>query len=192
MPMQLQITARGLSLSAGEEATVRREAAKLEQFYRRIMWCRVLMEAEHRYPGGGSIAYGARVDLTVPGGELVVTRRTHEQLLTAIQLAFDAAQRQLEDYSRRQRGAVKTPEVQPHGRVSKLLPYEGYGFLATSDGREVYFHRNSVLHGGFDSLEIGDDVRFEEAEGIEGLQASTVAPVGKGRRRRRAHKGMAS
>lgn len=193
MQMDLQITARDLSLSAGEEAAVRREAAKLEQFYDRITGCRVLIETEHRYPSGRGVAYAARVDLTVPGEELVVTRRTDEQLLTAIQQAFDAAQRQVEDYVRRQRGAVKTPEVQPHGRVSRLFRYEGYGFLTTSDGREVYFHRNSVLHGGFDRLETGDEVRFEEVEGMKGPQASTVAPVGKGRKqRRRARGGRAS
>ena len=185
--MQLQITARNVSLSAGEEEAIRREAAKLEQFYERITGCRVLVEAEHRYPSGQDVAYAARVDLTVPGGELVVTRRTDEQILAAIQLAFDAAQRQVEDYARRQRGAVKTPAAQPHGRVSQLFPYEGYGFLTTSEGREVYFHRNSVLHGGFDRLAIGDEVRFEESEGMEGPQASTVAPAGGRRRRRRTH-----
>jgi cold shock CspA family protein len=63
--------------------------------------------------------------------------------------------------------------------VSKLFPDEGYGFLETPDGREVYFHRNSVLGADFDRLSIGTEVRFAEEEGEKGLQASTVTVVGK-------------
>jgi cold shock CspA family protein len=53
---------------------------------------------------------------------------------------------------------------------------EGYGFLETPDGREIYFHRHSVLHPGFDRLAIGR-VLFVEEPG-EGPQASTVAIAG--------------
>jgi cold shock CspA family protein len=63
--------------------------------------------------------------------------------------------------------------------VSKLFPDEGYGFIGTPDGREVYFHRDSVLHGGFDHLRIGTEVAFVEEEGKKGPQASTVKPVGR-------------
>jgi len=59
-----------------------------------------------------------------------------------------------------------------------LFPKQDYGFLETPDGREIYFHRNSVLHPGFDRLEIGTEVRFVEELGQEGPQASTVAIVG--------------
>jgi cold shock CspA family protein len=78
----------------------------------------------------------------------------------AIRDAVDAARRRLEGYARRQRGAVKAHEGLPRGRVSKLFPEEGYGFLDTPDGREIYCHRHSVLHPGFDRLDIGMEVRF--------------------------------
>jgi cold shock CspA family protein len=77
------------------------------------------------------------------------------------------------------RGEVKTPAGPPQGRVVRLFPEDGFGFLEAPDGREVYFHRNSVLEG-FDSLEVGSEVRFAEEQGIEGPQASTVSLVGKG------------
>lgn len=35
-------------------------------------------------------------------------------------------------------------------------------------------HRNSVLEGRFEELEVGTNVRFAEEEGLEGPQASTV------------------
>ena len=184
MEQPLQITAHNLALSQDVEAVIRREVAKLEQFYPRIINCRVLLDAEHRFPAGEVVAYGVRIDLTVPNGGLPTTRQTHEELLTAVQRAFDASRRQLEDHARIQRGEVGAPEVTPHGRVRLLFPWEGYGFLETADGREVYFHRNSVQDGAFDRLEVGLEVRFVEEPGEKGPQATTVAPVFRGRRRR--------
>jgi cold shock CspA family protein len=123
--------------------------------------------------------YHVNIDLTVPGAELVVTRQENEDLQVAIRDAFHAAQRRLQDYARRQRGEVKIPETPPHAIVSKLFAKEGYGFLETPDGRELYFHRHSVLTPGFDHLEVGTEVRFAEELGEKGPQASTVAVVGK-------------
>lgn len=70
------------------------------------------------------------------------------------------------------RGAVKSHAPELHGRVSKLFPQ--YGFLETPDGREIYFHHNSVLDRNFDHLEVGSEVRFVEEDGEQGPQASTV------------------
>ena len=97
----------------------------------------------------------------------------------AIRDAFDEARRQLEDYARRQRGQVKAHEPASHARVARLFPEAGYGFLETPDGREVYFHRNSVLGANFEDLEVGTEVRFVEELGDKGPQASTVTPVGR-------------
>jgi cold shock CspA family protein len=96
----------------------------------------------------------------------------------AIRDAFDAARRRLEDYARKQRGDVKVYEQLPLAQVQKIFPQQGYGFLETTDGREIYFHRNSVLHPGFDGLAIGTKVRFAEELGQEGPQASSVAIAG--------------
>ena len=73
-------------------------------------------------------------------------------IYVAVRDAFDAAGRRLEDYVRRKRHDVKTLESMPHGKVSSLFPEESYGFLKTLDGREIYFHRNGVLHEGFNRL----------------------------------------
>jgi cold shock CspA family protein len=63
--------------------------------------------------------------------------------------------------------------------VISLHPEEDYGKIGTPDGRVIYFHRNSVLNGGFDALEVGNEVRFAEEAGDLGPQASSVSPVGK-------------
>jgi cold shock CspA family protein len=68
---------------------------------------------------------------------------------------------------------------QLHGIVEKVFD-EGYGFLrALDDGRQVYFHRNSVLHDDFENIAAGTEVRFTPQEGDDGPQASSVQIVGK-------------
>ena len=128
-----------------------------------------------------------RWDLTVPGGELAVTREpaehhAHEDVFVALRDAFDAAQRQREDYARRQRGDLKAHEGPPSGRVSKLFPDEGYGFIETAEAVEVYFHKNSVLDDAFGRLKVGSDVEFVEEQGEKGPQASTVRVIDKRRK----------
>jgi cold shock CspA family protein/ribosome-associated translation inhibitor RaiA len=183
MQLPLQITFRDLPQSDALETAIREKAVKLEQFYDRIISCRVVIEAPHQHRHKGKL-YHVRIDLTVPGGELVVNRapgkrQAHEDAYVVIRDAFDAARRQLEGYARRQRGDVKTHEAPPHGRITELAAERGFGRIATTDGREIYFHRNSVVDAAFDQLEVGHEVRFTEESGDQGPQASTVQRVGK-------------
>ncbi len=185
MQIPLQISFRDMPPSAAVEAKIRERAAKLDRFYDRIMACRVVVEAPHRRHHQGKL-FHVRVDLTVPGGELAVSReparhRAYEDVYVAIRDTFDALQRQLEDYARRQRGALKAHAVPAHARVSRLFPDEGYGFIATPDGGEIYFHRNSVLDDAFGRLTIGTEVQFVQEDGEKGPQASTVRVVEKRR-----------
>jgi cold shock CspA family protein len=122
-----------------------------------------------------------RVDVTVPGSELVASKE-QEELYAAIRDAFEAAERQVDSWSQRIRGDVKTPVLPPEGQVVRIFDTddEGYGFIQSADGREIYFHRNAVLDPpGFDKLEVGSRVRYAETQGFEGPQASTVTLVGK-------------
>ena len=182
MQLPLQITFRYMEPSAAIEARIRERVAKLDRFYDRIMSCRVIVEAPHRHHHQGKL-YHVRVDLTVPGGELVVSREpaehhAHEDVYVAIRDAFDAAQRRLADYARRQRQDVKAHEESPHGRIARLFADEGYGFIETADGRQVYFHENAVVNSVFARLAVGTAVSFVEESGDKGPQASTVRIVG--------------
>jgi ribosomal subunit interface protein len=185
MDIPLQISFRNMDRSETVEAKVRERAARLENYFNHISSCRVVIEAPERRQRKGKL-YHVRIEIGVPGTELVANRHpkdkhAHEDVYVAVRDAFDAARRQLEDYARKLSGRVKTHELPLHGRVVRLFPYEGYGFVAASDGREVYFHKNSVLRQAFDSLEVGSEVRLVVAEGesAEGPQASTVDPIGK-------------
>jgi ribosomal subunit interface protein len=179
MQVPLEISTRWIDLSPPLEAELRRRADKLERHFDRLTSCRIAVErptGNHHQEGG---PYRVRVDVTVPGSELVADKE-EEELYAAIREAFDAAERQVEEWSRRRRGEVKTPVLPPAGQVIRIFPEEGFGFIAGPDGQEIYFHRNSVLDPpGFDGLEVGSQVRFAEEQGFEGPQASTVSLVGK-------------
>jgi len=164
------------------EARVRELAEKLERYYDRIMACRVVIEASHKHKHKGGV-YHVRIDLTVPGSEIVINReshqnRLHEDVYVAVRDAFKAAYRKLETYAARLRGDVKTHEEAPQGRISYLSTYEGYGRIETPYGRDIYFHKNSVLDADFDKLQEGDEVRFTEEDGDKGPQASSVRLIG--------------
>jgi cold shock CspA family protein/ribosome-associated translation inhibitor RaiA len=183
MELNLQITTRDLELSEAEERAIRQAAAHLETFWDRITSCRVLIEMPRRRGRTGRL-YNVRIDLGMPGTEVVVKRQPEEDLLTAVQRAFKAAERRVQDVQRRVRGDVKLDRAAPRGVVSRLLPWEGYGFILDDAGREIYFQRQSVLAGAFDRLEEGMDVRFAEGSGEKGPQATAVAVT----RRRRGGK----
>ncbi len=178
MQLPLQITFRHMEPSEAVEARLRKEARKLERYHEHIMACRIIVEAPHAHHHQGKI-YSVRVDMTVPGAELVASRpqhanHAHEDVYVAIRDAFDAVQRQLEDYSRRRRGDVKTHDAPIYGQVARLYPFEDYGVIETVDSREIYFHRHSLLGIDFEKLEEGAKVRFVEEQGEQGPQASTV------------------
>jgi ribosomal subunit interface protein len=186
MQLPVQITFRNLPHSEAVEAEIRERTAKLDTYYDRIMSCRVVVESPHQRRQQGQI-YHIKIDLTVPGAELVIKREpgldaAHEDLYVAIRDAFNAARRKLQDFARRQRRQVKRHAPAPRARVSKLFADEGYGFLETPDGREIYFHRHSVVNGDFEHLQPGTEVSFAEAPGEKGPQASAVKIAGRKRK----------
>ncbi len=187
MVIPMEITFRHMGHSRSVEEAVRHRGEKLDQFYPRITSCRVLVETLHHKQGANGLVYHVRVDVIVPGGELVGQREPprqhfHEDVFIAVRDAFDEVEREVKDYARMRRGSVKTHEPRPHGRVVRLFPERGYGFLESEDGYDVYFHEHSVLDRGFTKLAVGAEVRFEEELGDNGPQATTVALLGKGGR----------
>lgn len=184
MQLPLQVTFRHMDTSPAIEARIRQRAEELERYFDRIISCRVVVECRHRQNQGN--LFHVIVDLRVPGSEIVVGRdpaahHAHEDVYVALRDAFDAARRLLEDHARKFRGEVKRHLVPDHGRIVRFIPEEDCGFIQSGDGSEVYFHRNSVVHGGFDKLTVGDEVRFvaQYDESAKGPQASTVVPIGK-------------
>jgi len=169
----LEISSRNVDLSEELVDLIHDKAEKLDNFHDGIISCRVMVEVPHRSQRKG-VSYNVRVDLSVPGGEVIVRREPGEDLYVSICNAFEVAERQLKEYADRQRGDVKRREAKPVGRVVRIFPEDGYGFLENMEGGEVYFHENAVLGGKFKELEVGSLVTFVEREGDEGSQASSV------------------
>jgi ribosomal subunit interface protein len=115
--LPLQITFRQMDSSEAVESAIAKRAEKLDQHYERIMSCRVVVHAPHRHHHKGKL-FAVAVDVKVPGGEIAVNRsqaedHAHEDVYVAIRDAFDALERQLEDFARRQRGEVKSHQRRP-------------------------------------------------------------------------------
>jgi len=189
MKVPPEITYRGVDKTAAIAALINEKLAKLERVCDHISSCHIAIEKEQDRPRDRS-PYRVRLDITVPPGHELAAESTmgnrtqYAELDVVIRDAFDKAWRQLRDLSRQQqeynRGQVNDGAEDTTALVTKLFPEQGYGFLKTLGGEDIYFNRNSVLHDDFDRLELGTGVRFESVEDAQGLlHASTVQIVDK-------------
>jgi ribosomal subunit interface protein len=174
MQIPLQITMREMDRSDALEAAIQQHAAKLEQFHSRITRCRVTVEQMRKHHQQGR-HFAVKIELRVPGKEIVATRDHDEDVYVALRDAFDSAKKQLEETAHELRGDVKTHVPSLQGKVARLRLDEGYGFIETSDGRELYFSRENVVSPPFEHLEPGTAVQFIEELAAEGPQAKRVS-----------------
>ncbi|HAR41455.1 MAG TPA: 30S ribosomal protein S30 [Bdellovibrionales bacterium] len=184
MGIPVKIAFPDFPASEAVAARVRHRVKKLDQLYGRIIDCYVAIGNATKRHQKGNIYY-VTVELRVPGGTIVYSRSrdggntAHTNVYVAIRDAFNAIERQLRDYIQQRRIRIHTaPQAGPaYGKVIRLVaesPADGYGFLAKSDGQEVYFNAHSVLNDDFTALKVGSQVRFSEEQGEDGPQASTV------------------
>jgi cold shock CspA family protein/ribosome-associated translation inhibitor RaiA len=181
MQVPLEIVYRNLDSSAALDSLIRAQMDKLEDLCDHITSSRVALERPHAHPTSGS-DWRVRIDMHVPPGHEVVVVHdggagdVHEDLYQAVRETFEKARRRLQKLNQVQHGRVKHhPEQQLAGVIRRV--FDGYGFLEGVDGREVYFHRNSVVGDEFDTLREGMGVAYLEVAGDDGPQASTVRVV---------------
>ena len=109
MDLPLDITTRDTHLSDRNAALIRKKAEGLTKYYSRITGCRVVIDGPgDRHRTGGP--FKLRIELEVPGSNVVVDKQVSEDIEAAIRSAFDATRRRLQDYARVQRGQVKSHE----------------------------------------------------------------------------------
>ncbi len=178
-----EISFHGLNRSEYLENLIYNDIAKLEKLSDNLISCRVgiVLEQKSRKT---SNPYRVRIEMRFPPGhDLVVNHKSGlkedtEDLPTVIKNGFKSAQRRLKQQIEKQQGVRKVhPQQETIALITKIFSEEGYGFLRSTDGEEVYFHRNSVLNYDFDKLKPGDGVNFTAELGDEGLQASSVMVV---------------
>lgn len=174
MKLPVHIQFRGMESSDALETSARKHAQKLESFASDLMACRVPIDLEQKHKHQGR-PYSVRIDLTLPGHELVVNRVQHEDVYVALRDAFDSMRRQLEEVVRKRRGQEKQHAVPLHGEVVRLDDAGGFGFIRTPAGDEYYFSRDNVVGTPLEHVQTGSPVQFIPEAGGDGLQAKRVS-----------------
>jgi cold shock CspA family protein/ribosome-associated translation inhibitor RaiA len=117
-----------------------------------------------------------RIACEARGKEIVVSR-SRPEIGLALDEVLDLLEREVRRL-RRRKSDRRTQRVAgpPYlGIVDRIFRENGYGFLLTDAGEQVYFHRNAV-HGGldFERLAEGDRVGLDLEAGEKGPQATVV------------------
>ncbi len=176
-----QIVFENMDASDALRGRVLDELADLERIHGRITSARVSMNAPPREHRKGFL-YRTNIHLVLPGGrEVTVSNnpqasRAEHDLYTSVLDAFDVARRQLKAQVDQMEDKAKAQAGGPEqiGQVIRIFPEDGFGFIVTPSGHEVFFSRKKVKHNGFGEMQIGTRVYFEEEMGDKGPLATTV------------------
>jgi len=95
-----------MSVCVALEDHIREKMEALGQLHPNLTRCNVTIEQPHLHKHQGN-AFNVRIDLNVPGDQIVVNRDAHEDAYVALREAFDAARRQVVRHARKKRGDVK-------------------------------------------------------------------------------------
>lgn len=175
LPLDVHIKGRNLEILPEWREKIEAELARLQKHtYESILHARVeLIGTGHHRHGNFEI----HLVISLPGHTLTVNRQG-EYVLPLVVEAFNVLDRRLREYSRLKQQQVKAHEEQSYqGRIVRLFPEESYGFIATSDGGEVYFHKNALKQDVFEKLSEGMSVEFGQEQGDKGPQATWVLVI---------------
>ncbi len=67
--------------------------------------------------------------------------------------------------------------MKEQGTVKWFNNEKGYGFISRNSGSDVFVHHTAIEGSGFKSLNEGDSIEFEVAQGPKGLQAQNVVKL---------------
>ncbi len=101
-----QITYRGMQPSPAFDAKILDYTNKLEEFHPKITSCHVIVDERDRKKRKGN-HFEVRVDIHVPGRELVASLQEHEDPYVALHEAYQVLFRQLDEELEKRRGEVK-------------------------------------------------------------------------------------
>lgn len=183
MAIPLRITFRGIDRSDAIESVIRQRSTQLERFAEQLEDCHVTIDMPHEHRRRGN-QYAVHIVLQTLSGELEVAidpslDQSPRNFQSVVSDAFDAAARRLEENTQgNSNDANGLDRSLPTGRVTKLFLGDGYGFIATPSGLEVYFHESSLVGAGFAELSVGSEVHFTLAprDGDPVVRATSVQP----------------
>ncbi|MCB2183527.1 MAG: cold shock domain-containing protein [Desulfobulbaceae bacterium] len=173
--MELQVEGRNLDVRKSWQEKIQEEKERLMRHHPGlILNLRVTIEETSSHKQGGN---EVRLVAAVPN-DTVVVKKKGDSVRPLLVDAFDKLGLQLKELQRKRRQTVKVPEVAGEisgtGVIKNLSPFESYGFIVSTEGREVYFHENALKDLVMDDLTEGDSVSFGVTEGDKGPQATWV------------------
>ena len=174
--MELQVEARNLEIRKVWQDKIDEEKTRLDRHHAGfIHHLRVTVEGTYSHREGG---YEVRLFASIPN-DTVVVKRKGEKVVPLLVDAFNTLGLQLKELQRKRRKSNKVhPEAgkgaSAEGVVKSIFPFESYGFIATPQGQEIYFHENALKDISMNQLSEGDGVKFGEAQGDKGPCAAWV------------------
>ena len=177
-PFDLEVQTRNIGLDPRWRDLVDEEAAALAERFPELIRLHVTLRHTPHHRRG---AEEATLVASVPDRVVRVAKR-ESLMLEALHAAFGVIGRELGEYHRERRRFVKGRNPLVRGSIKSIFRDGGYGFIRLPEGREVYFHRNSVHALPWSALRPGLLVEVEVEEGLDGPQASRVYPAGDRRR----------
>jgi cold shock CspA family protein/ribosome-associated translation inhibitor RaiA len=186
MDIPLEVSFHNIAPSDALKTAIRQHVDRLERHCGHIIGCRVVVEIPHKHHRIGSKTPDVHVVVHVPGREIVVSRelvhagngKTAVNAYSLLNDAFKVVEQRLKDHRRQVQGEVKPKDVPERGHIAELVAERKYGFIATEDGEQIYFHRNSVADNGFEKLKIGDTVEYAALMSDRGNAATRVWRTG--------------
>ena len=182
METPAEVTFKDIDHSDAIEVRIRERVSKLEAMSDEIVHCQVWVRAPHRRHKGTE--YVIDISVQMPGSTLHIDRRpgddhAHTDIYVAIRDAFNAMERQLRKWQDQHKGRPEVHEAPLQGKIVSMNGYTDSGQISTTDGRLIYFHRNSVANDAFDDLNEGDTVELtvDTKDADEGPHASIVRPI---------------
>lgn len=176
----IEISYREVNKTDELDNLIREKIDKLEKICDYMTSGRVAVEKPQQNLKAGN-PYRVRLEFRIPPQHQIIVKREpgegekNDPLEAVIRDAFEAARKQIKELVEKSRKDVKKhPEQEVAAIVNRVFPDEGYGFIRAMDGREIYFHKNSVLNDEFTKIKEGTGVRYFEVQGEKGPQASTV------------------
>ncbi len=175
LPQDIHIEGRNLEILPEWRQKIEEELTRLQKHYHDpILHARVAIigTAHHRLG-----AFEVHLAVSIAGDTITLVRQG-EMVMPLVVEAFDALDRRLWEHSQVIQQQVKAhEEVVQHGRVVRLFPDEGYGFIESDEGLEVYFHAHAIKKGQLSHLTPGTPVKFAQEAGDQGPQAIWVQPL---------------
>ena len=163
------------SLASAQKREIEARLQALAEGHSDLIDLRIAARSDRHHRHGGK---SVRITCEVRGDE-IVAGKTRADLGLALDEALDAFEREVRRLRDRRatRRLRQPPEPPCLGIVDRIFREDGYGFIVTDSGEQVYFHRNALKRGlRFDHLDEGHRVALNLEAGDEGLQASVVYP----------------